>query len=130
MELDALKKTTAEFKALGATFIAISPQLQSFNREFREEKKLTFEILSDHGNEVAQRYGIKYKLPEDLREVYLQFNIDLPKYNGDDSWTLPLPARLVIDQEGIIRYAAINADYTVRPDPEETIAALKNIMGQ
>ena len=130
MELDALKKTTAEFKALGATFIAISPQLQSFNREFREEKKLTFEILSDPGNEVAQRYGIKYKLPEDLREVYLQFNIDLPKYNGDDSWTLPLPARLVIDQEGIIRYAAINADYTVRPDPEETITALKNIMGQ
>ncbi len=130
MELDALKKATEEFKALGATFIAISPQLQSFNREFREEKKLTFEILSDPGNEVAQRYGIKYKLPEDLREVYLQFNIDLPKYNGDDSWTLPLPARLVIDQEGIIRYAAINADYTVRPDPEETIAALKNIMGQ
>lgn len=130
MELDALKKTTAEFKALGATFIAISPQLQSFNRELREEKKLTFEILSDPGNEVAQRYGLTFKLPEDLKEIYLKFNIDLEKYNGDDSWTLPLPARLVIDQEGIIRYAAINADYTVRPEPEETIAALKNIMGQ
>jgi peroxiredoxin len=130
LELDALKKTTAEFKALGATFIAISPQLQSFNRELREEKKLTFEILSDPGNEVAQRYGLTFKLPDDLKEIYLKFNIDLEKYNGDDSWTLPLPARLVIDQEGIIRYAAINADYTVRPDPEETIAALKNIMGQ
>lgn len=130
MELDALKKTTAEFKALGATFIAISPQLQSFNRELREEKKLTFEILSDPGNEVAQRYGLTFKLPDDLKEIYLKFNIDLEKYNGDDSWTLPLPARLVIDQEGIIRYAAINADYTVRPEPEETIAALKNIMGQ
>jgi peroxiredoxin len=129
LELDALKKATAEFKALGATFIAISPQLQSFNREFREEKKLTFEILSDPGNEVAQRYGIKYKLPEDLREVYLQFNIDLPKYNGDDSWTLPLPARLIIDGDGIIRYAEINADYTVRPEPEETIAELNNIIG-
>ena len=128
MELDTLKKATEEFKALSDTFIANSPQLQSFKREFTEEKKLTFEILSDPGNEVAQRYGIKYKLPEDLREVYLQFNIDLPKYNGDDSWTLPLPARLVIDQEGIIRYAAINADYTVRPDPEETIAALKNMI--
>jgi peroxiredoxin len=130
LELDALKKTTAEFKALGATFIAISPQLQSFNRELREEKKLTFEILSDPGNEVAQRYGLTFKLPDDLKEIYLKFNIDLEKYNGDDSWTLPLPARLVIDQEGIIRYAAINADYTVRPEPEETIAALKNIMGQ
>ena len=128
MELDALKKADAEFRALGATFIAISPQLQSFNREFREEKKLTFEILSDPGNEVAQRYGIKFQLPEDLREVYLKFNIDLPKYNGDDSWTLPLPARLIIDPKGIIRYAAINADYTVRPEPEETIVALKKII--
>ena len=129
MELDALEKAAEEFKALGATFIAISPQLQSFNREFREEKKLTFEILSDPGNEVAQSYGLKFKLPEDLKEVFLKFNIDLEKYNGNDSWTLPLPARLIIDQEGIIRYADINADYTVRPDPEETIAALKNMIG-
>jgi len=129
LELDALKKATEEFKALGATFIAISPQLQSFNQEFTEEKKLTFEILSDPGNEVAQRYGLTFKLPEDLKEIYVKFNIDLEKYNGDDSWTLTLPARLIIDQKGIIRYAEINADYTVRPDPEETIAALKKIMG-
>jgi peroxiredoxin len=103
--------------------------LQSFNREFREEKNLNFEILSDPGNEVAQRYGLKYQLPEDLREVYINFDIDLPKYNGDDSWTLPLPARLIIDQDGSIIYADINADYTVRPDPEETIAALEDIVG-
>jgi peroxiredoxin len=89
---------------------------------------LTFEILSDPGNAVAQRYGVKYQLPVDLKEVYLKFNIDLPKHNGDDSWTLPLPTRLIIDQKGIIRYAAINADYTVRPEPEETTVALKNII--
>jgi len=90
---------------------------------------LTFEILSDPKNEVAQSYGLKFKSPEDLKEVFLKFNIDLEKYNGDDSWTLPLPARLIIDGNGIIRHAEINADYTVRPDPEETIAALKKIMG-
>jgi peroxiredoxin len=94
----------------------------------REEKKLSFEILSDPGNEVAQRYGLKFQFPEDLREVYLQFNIDLPKYNGDDSWTLPLPTMLIIDQKGFIRHTAINADYTVRPEPEETLAELKRII--
>ena len=128
MELEALKKAAAEFNALGATFIAVSPQLQTFNRQLREEKKLTFEILSDPGNQVAQRYGLKFQLPEDLREVYLNFDIDLPRYNGDDSWTLPLPTSLIIDQNGIIQQAAINADYTVRPDPEETVAALKKIV--
>jgi peroxiredoxin len=130
LELEALKKAAGEFQALGATFIAISPQLQTYNRELREEKKLTFEILSDPGNQVAQGYGLKFQLPEDLREVYLKFGIDLPKHNGDDSWTLPLPTSLIIDQRGIIRYAAINADYTVRPDPKETIAALKKIVAQ
>ena len=128
MELDALEKAVSEFKTLGATLVAISPQLQNYNREFIEEKKLTFEILSDPHNDVAQRYGLKFKFPDDLKEVYSRFNIDLPKYNGDDSWTLPLPARLIIDRNGIIRYAEINPDYTVRPDPVETTAALKEIV--
>jgi peroxiredoxin len=74
---------------------------------------------------MAARYGLRQKLPDDLKALYLQFGIDLPKYNGDASWTLPMPARLIIDQEGMVRYAAINADYTVRPEPEETLAALK-----
>ena len=90
---------------------------------------MTFEILSDPGNEVSHRYGLKFKFPEDLKEVFLKFKIDLETYNGDDSWTLPLPARLIIDGDGIIRYAEINADHTVRPEPEETMAALKNIIG-
>ena len=78
---------------------------------------------------VADAYGIRYKVPADLKEVYTKFGIKLHEYNGDDSWTLPMPARLIIDRDGVIRYAAINADYTVRPDPEETIAALKDIVG-
>ena len=75
------------------------------------------------------RYGIRYRLPEDLKKVYMNFGIDLRKYNGDDSWTLSLPTRLIIDQDGIVQYAKINADYKVRPDPEETLAALKKITG-
>jgi peroxiredoxin len=108
--------------------VAISPQEEVHNLKLIEDKKLNFQIYSDPGNEVAQQFGIRFKFPENLKEVYLKFGIDLQKYNGDDSWTLPLPTRLIIDQDGIIRYAAINADYTVRPDPEETIAALKSIL--
>jgi peroxiredoxin len=92
-----------------------------------EEKNLSFEILSDSGNAAAEKYGIRFTLPDDLREIYLRFGIDLPKYNDDDSWSLPLPARLIVDQDGIIQYAAISADYTVRPDPQETIEALKRL---
>ena len=107
--------------------MAISPQRSEFNREFVEQKKFTFDLLSDPGNHTAKAYGLVYTLPEDLRKIYLQFGIDVPKHTGDDSWTLPLPARYIIDRKGIVRYAEVSVDYTVRPEPENTITALKEL---
>jgi peroxiredoxin len=127
LELEALNRAAQEMRDLGAVLLAISPQQEIYNRDLIGDKKLTFTILSDPGNKVAERYGIRYRLADNLKEVYMKFGINLPEYNGDDSWTLPLPTRLIIDRDGILRYAEINADYTVRPDPEETIAALKKI---
>ena len=100
-----------------------------YNKELIKEKNLTFEILSDPGNKLAQSYGLAFTLPKDLREVYLKFGIDVPLYNGDDSWVLPMPARFIIDREGIIRYAEYDPDYTQRPEPEHTIDALKQLSG-
>jgi len=76
---------------------------------------------------VAKTYGLVHTLPEDLRKIYLQFGIDLVKYNGDDSWILPMPSRFIIDRTGIIRYAEVNPDYTIRPEPEEIIGVLKGL---
>ena len=101
--------------------MAIAPQAVKFNRAMQEEKNLAFEILSDPGNKTAENYGIKYQMSRDLIKVYSQFGINIPEHNGDDSWTLPLPARLIIDPNGIIRDAEIGADYTVRPEPEDTL---------
>lgn len=105
----------------------ISPQLPEHNAAIAEEKGLNVDILSDPGNEVAARYGLKYQMPADLIAIYQQFGLDIPKHNGDGSWTLPIPTSLIIDTEGIVRHADINADYTVRPEPQETLAALKSL---
>ncbi len=66
-------------------------------------------------------------MPDDLKELYLQFGINLAVSNGDDSWTLPIPARYIIDREGVIRYARSDPDYTRRPEPDETIEALRRL---
>lgn len=105
--------------------VLISPQLVEHNLAIAEDKKLCVPILSDPGNAVAARYGIRFSLPDDLKQVYQKFGINLDQYNDEDSWTLPMSARMIIDQNGIVQHTAINADYTVRPDPEETLAALK-----
>jgi len=105
----------------------ISPQTEEHSRAFVKIKGLSMPVLSDPQNGVAEKYGLVYKLLDDLKEVYLKFDIDLEKYNGNDSWTLPMPARYIIDQKGTIQYAEVSPDYTVRPDPSHTIAALRNL---
>lgn len=80
--------------------------------------------MSDSGNSVAKLFGIAFTLPDQLREAYGKFGVDLVKYNGDNSWTLPMPASYVIDSTGVIRYASVDPDYTVRPEPDELVRAL------
>lgn len=121
----ALQAIQPDLAALGANLVAISPQLPEHNRELIRTRHLTFEILTDRGNEVASRFGLRFTLPNDLRQLYLTFPLDLEKFNGDASWTLPIPARFVIDQEGVIRYAESDPDYTTRPEPEDALAALR-----
>jgi len=128
MELEALAKITGEVESLGGSMVAIAPQAREYNLATKTEKKLDIDILSDPGNTVAQGYGLGHKLPEDLSALYLKFGLDVPKHNGDDSWILPMPARYIIDQSGNVCYARVNADYTVRPEPAETLEAVKAML--
>ena len=96
-------------------------------RETEEPKLFSFEMLRDAGNEVAAKYGLVFTLPDDLREIYVKFSIDLARGNGDGTWRLPIPARFVIDRQGIIRAADADPDYTRRPEPAQTVEILRGM---
>lgn len=101
--------------------MVISPQLPRHSQTMIDKHGLGFPLLSDRGNAYAAELGIRFTLPEALREVYLTLNINLPEHNGEPSWTLPIPARIVIGQDGIVTAADIDPDYTRRPDIEKTV---------
>ena len=112
-------------KAVGASLVAISPQQPEHSRELIERRHLSFPILTDRGNEVADRFGLRFSMPEYLRAIYRTFPLDLTQINGDGSWTLPIPARFVIDRGGMIRAAESDPDYTTRPEPADTLEVLR-----
>ena len=89
-----------------------------------QSQGLGFDLLSDARNDYAATLGLRFALPPDLREIYSGFGIDLPTVNGDDSWTLPMPGRIVVGADGIVRAVEVDPDYTVRPEPEATLAQL------
>jgi len=125
MELQALEEALPTFLELGASLVAISPQIKANSRKSVRQNNLTFPILSDTKNDVAAAFGLRFELPDYLIELYKAFGNDLPAFNDDPSWTLPMPGRFVIGQDGVITYAEVNPDYTLRPDPSELLPALR-----
>jgi peroxiredoxin len=124
-ELEALQTIYADVIGLGASLVVISPQQPSYVAAMAEKHKLTFPILWDERGEVATAFGLTFALPDDLREVYRGFGIDLPVNNGDPSWRLPVPARFVIDATGHVRSVQADPDYTHRPEPESSLELLR-----
>jgi peroxiredoxin len=125
MELQALQKALPDFRALGAGLVAISPQNPVNSRKSIRQNGLGFPILSDTGNEVAASFGLRLALPDYLVDLYRSLKNDLPAFNGDQSWTLPMPARYVVGQDATILYSEVNPDYTRRPEPEDMLPALR-----
>ncbi|NEP46830.1 MAG: AhpC/TSA family protein, partial [Okeania sp. SIO2H7] len=68
-----------------------------------------------------------FEVPEELRPVYEGFGIDLPTHNGDESFELPVAATYVINTDGTVVNAFVDADYTKRLDPEKIVDALEEV---
>lgn len=125
MELQALQAALPSFEQLGASLIAISPQTAANGRKSVRQNELHFPILSDTLNDVAAAFGLRFEMPDYLVDLYKSRKNDLPAFNGEPSWTLPMPARYVIARDATIIYAEVNPDYTRRPKPNDMLPALR-----
>ncbi len=126
-ELTALEEARSEIEARGATLVAISQQLAPNSRKSQRQNGLGFPILSDHGGEVAAQFNVRWTLPDYLRVAHKTLGADLPQFNGEESWTLPMSARYVIARDRVIAYAEVNADYTRRPEPSAVFPVLEKL---
>ena len=117
-----------ELTTLGASLVVLSPQLEAFTGPGAEKQGLGFSILTDPGNRVGAAYGLAFRLPDDLIEVYRKIGVDLPRYNGDESWTLSMPARLVIARDGRVAAVEADPDYTHRPEVGPAVQVVRGLV--
>jgi peroxiredoxin len=125
LELQAINAVLPQIQAYGGNVVAISPQTQVNSRKSVRTNGLDFPVLSDVDGAVGAAFGLRFALPDYLVDLYKKLKNDLPAFNNDPSWTLPMPARYVIGQDGIVLYSEVNPDYTHRPDPSEMFAVLE-----
>ncbi len=125
-QMEAMNFISGEIVATGASLVAVSPHTEKQAFFMRDQHKLTFPLLVDAQNELARKFGLVYRVPEEQQGLYRSTFVNLPFANGDSSWELPIPAIFVIDRDGTIVFASANEDYTDRPEPLEILSVLEN----
>ena len=128
LQLRALQARLDDIYALGATLVAISPQVPDGSLTEDEISKMDFIVLSDQDAKVALQYGVAWQVPEFLAEhMRVDRKLDLEKVNNGNGNVLPIPATFILGQDGVVTWNYVNVDYRTRSEPEEIIEALKNL---
>ncbi|WP_088832590.1 peroxiredoxin-like family protein [Paenibacillus tyrfis] len=127
LQLLAYQRIWNDLQAAGAQLIAVSPQTPDQSILLNEKHRFSFPILSDVHNQTAEKYNLKFRMPDHLHDIYRSLGITLDAFNGDHSWELPVPATFVIDKARIIRAAQVDADYKNRMEPAEILQILNSI---
>lgn len=125
MELEALREIHSQVRAFGAQIIVLTPELERYTRALHKKLNLPFHVLTDEHLKVAEQFRLVFTLPDYLRDLYQSLGITPDRFHDESKYRLPMSARYVIDQQGIIRSADVNADYTIRPEPSETLQMLR-----
>ena len=127
LEMQALNIALPEFVKRRVTLLGLTPEMPTTAQDTLTANELAITVLSDEGNRVSASLGLVFELPEVLRPIYERFGIDIPASNGDDSFTLPVPATYILGQDRVARYHFVNVDYTQRAEPTQLIAELDRL---
>ena len=125
LELKALNDALPEITALGGSLVSISPNIMEKSAAFVADNPFGFDILSDVDNIVATEYRLVFTLADKLQPIYDQFGIDLPVFDGNERFELPMPATYIVRPNGIVAAGFIHEDYTQRMEPAAIIECLE-----
>lgn len=125
LQLRAYQKILPEILRLGGSLLAVSPQDPDKSQATLLKNFLQFEVLSDPGNQVARQFGLVYQVPAWIRSLYISFGVDLPAFNGDQSWELPIPGTFLVGTDSLIKLAYADIDPRNRLEPQAILDALQ-----
>jgi peroxiredoxin len=129
-ELEAWRELYPRLRESSALLVAVSPQTSRQSDFMIGQHTLPFPVLTDPGCALAAQFGLAYTIPDYHSDYYRSILVNIPFVNGDDTWRLIIPATYVISQAGRVVHAQAHADFGVRPEPEEVLAAALAAVGK
>ena len=122
----ALAKVQDQVANIGGQIVAVVPDKQKFAAQLKAGAKANFPVLIDMDNGYAMSLNLAIWVGEEMQAIMSAAGVNLPDYQGNDSWMIPLPATFVVDTDGLIKSRHVDPDYRKRMAIEDMIAALKS----
>jgi peroxiredoxin len=124
ININALAHTQEKIASEGGQIVAIMPDRQQFVSELKSAAKVPFPILTDMDNGYALSLNLAIWLGAEMQKMLAGLR-DLPSFQGNNSWILPIPATFVVAKDGLIRARFVDPDYRKRMAIADLLAALK-----
>ena len=125
ININALALAHQEITAEGGQIVAIMPDRQKFIANFRSEAKVPFPILTDMDNGYALSLNLTIWVGAELHKL-MDGRRNIPEFQGNSSWMLPIPATFVVGRDGRIRARFMDPDYRKRMAIADMLAALRS----
>jgi peroxiredoxin len=125
ISINTLAKAQQRIEGLGARMVAIVPESGPFAAEMKFDSNVKFPVLSDMDNGYALSLNLAIWVGTEMEEFMTKLGRQLPKYQGNDSWMLPIPATFVVAKDGRIKARFVDPDYRKRMAVEDLVDSLK-----
>lgn len=124
LELHALARAHPEIVAAGGDVVSIVPETAKYARVLQQTRGLPFKVLTDLDLAYALSLGLVFWVGDTIKDTYRQFGIDLERFQGHGGWLLPIPATLVVGQDGLVRARFVDPDFRHRMAIEDILRAV------
>jgi peroxiredoxin len=124
LELRALSRAYPDIRAAGGEVVSIVPETGKYAANLRKVRDVPFRVLTDLDLAYALTLGLVFWVGETIKRTYLGFGIDLERFQGNGGWFLPIPATLVVGQDGLVKARFVDPDFRHRMAIENILAAI------
>ena len=126
LELRGLAKAHAEIAAAGATVVSVIPETGRYAHQMIETNALPFQVLIDLDLSYALSLGLVVPAGAEIREIYERYDLDLPRFQSNECWLLPIPATIIVGTDGRVKARFVDPDFRHRMPLDEILAALRS----
>jgi peroxiredoxin len=124
ININALAEAHRKLPASGGQIVAIMPDRLKFAAELKSHSNIPFPILTDADNGYALSLNLVIWVGAEVQKM-MEGRLDLPSFQGNSSWMLPIPATFVVGCDGLIRARFIDPDYRNRPMISDLLGAMR-----